>query len=387
MVPVRVGAAFRLLMRLRTLTAALTLVLVMPTHRPPEVVELVSFAALSWIAARYWQLIVPRVLTHPILVAVDVAASFVALKVGGTTGPFFLSTVVTAAVAGLLFRWRGMLAISALQVSWYYLTLAAEHLPSSDHTYQVLVGQPLYYPLIGFAGVALRTLIDDLAAAEATAAAAEERARLAREMHDSLAKTLRGIALATAALPMWTRSDPERAVQESARIAADVEVASREARDLISGLRDDTITLPLPVAVREVAERWRKTSGIEVRCDIDPRVDLPLNARYEVVAICSEALTNVARHAEATSVDLRLAAERGAVVLTIRDDGRGFSTTSVEELAREGHYGLLGLRERTERAGGEAAITSAPGEGTTVTARFPASGAPSLGELRIAEVA
>jgi signal transduction histidine kinase len=273
-----------------------------------------------------------------------------------------------------------------IQVVWYYLTLAAAHLPAGAQTFQVIVGQPLYYPLIGFAGVALRKLIDDQAEAEATAAAAEERARLAREMHDSLAKTLRGIALATAALPMWARRDPERAVEESARIAADVEIASREARELISGLRDDTITLPLPEAVREVARRWREAHGIDVRCEIDPRVDLPLSAGYEAVAICSEALTNVARHANATTVGVRLAGERGAVVLTVRDDGRGFRMTSVEELTKEGHYGLLGLCERTERAGGEVALTSEPGEGTTVTARFPATGAPRP-DLHIAEVA
>jgi len=386
MVPVRVGAAFRLLMQLRTLTATITLVLILPGPRPTSVVLLVSFAALSWIAGRHWQLIVPRLLGHPMLVAADVAASFAALKIGGTTGPFFLSTVVTAAVAGLLFRWPGMLAISAIQVFWYYLTLAAAHVPAPGQTFQVLIGQPLWYPLIGFAGVALRTLIDDQAEAEATAAAAEERARLARDMHDSLAKTLRGIALATAALPMWTRRDPERAVEESVRIAADVEVASREARNLISGLRDDKITLPLPVALRAVAESWREAHEISVRYDIDPRIDLPLRARYEAVAICSEALTNVARHASATSVDVRLAAERGTVVLMIRDDGRGFEMTSVEDLAREGHYGLIGLRERTEHAGGTVVLTSAPDKGTTVTVTFPATGASSK-TLRVAEVA
>lgn len=386
MVPARVGAAFRLLMQLRTLTATVTLVLILPRPRPTSVVLLVSFAALSWIAARHWQLIVPRLLVHPMLVAADVAASFTALKVGGTTGPFFLSTVVTAAVAGLLFRWPGMLAISLIQMSWYYLTLAADHVPAADQTFQVLAGQPLYYPLIGFAGVALRKLIDDQADAEATAAAAEERARLAREMHDSLAKTLRGIALATAALPMWARRDPERAVEESARIAANVEVASREARNLISGLRDDTITLPLPVALRAVVESWGATHEIRVRSDLDPRVDLPLRARYEVVAICSEALTNVARHAGATTVHVRLNAERGAVVLMIRDDGRGFQLTSVEDLAKEGHYGLLGLCERGERAGGSVSLRSEPDKGTTVTVTFPAAGT-SPKDLRVVEVA
>jgi signal transduction histidine kinase len=385
MVPARVGAAFRLLMQLRTLTATITLLLVLPRHRPTPVVLLVSFAALSWIAARHWQLIVPRLLAHPVLVAADVAASFTALKVGGPTGPFFLSTVVTAAVAGLLFRWPGMLAISLIQVVWYYLTLTAGHVPAAEQTFQALIGQPLYYPMIGFAGAALRKLIDDQAEAESTAAAAEERARLAREMHDSLAKTLRGVAIAAAALPMWTRRDPERAVEESGRIAAAVEVASREARNLISGLRDDRITLPLPAAVRAVAESWREANDIGVRCDIDSAVDLPLRARYEAVAVCSEALTNVARHAAASWVDVRLAAERGAVVLTIRDDGRGFRMTSIEDLAKQGHYGLLGLRERAERVGGSVSLTSEPARGTTITVTFPVSGASTRG-LRVAEV-
>ncbi|WP_433171271.1 sensor histidine kinase [Actinoallomurus sp. CA-150999] len=385
MVPARVGAAFRLLMQLRTLTAMVTLVLILPAHPPTAVVLLLSFAALSWIAARHWQLIVPRLLLHPLLVAADVAASFTALRLGGPTGPFFLSTVITAGVAGLLFRWPGMLAISAIQVFWYYLTLAGGHVPAADQTFQALAGQPLYYPLIGFAGVALRKLIDDQAEAESTAAAAEERTWLAREMHDSLAKTLRGIAMATAALPMWAHQDPDRAVKESVRIAADVEVASREARNLINGLRDERITMPLPMAVRAIAESWRDAHGISVRCDIDSGADLPLRARYEAVAICSEALTNVVRHAAATSVDVRLAAERGGVVLTIRDDGEGFELRSLEDLARDGHYGLLGLRERAERAGGAVSLRSEPKAGTTVTVTFPVAGA-SPGGLRVAEV-
>ena len=211
-VPARVGAAFRLLMQLRTLTAAVTLPL-LPEHQPAPMVLLFSLGALSWIAARYWQRIVPHVLAHPILVAVDVAASFTALGVGGATGPFFLSTMITAAVAGLLFRWPGMLAISATQMLWYYLTLAAVPPSAVNQTFQAVAGQPLYYPLIGFAGAALRRLIDDQAEAQASAAAAEERARLAREMHDSLAKTLRGIAFAAGALPAWwaaTRPVPSR---------------------------------------------------------------------------------------------------------------------------------------------------------------------------------
>ncbi|MDN3356892.1 histidine kinase [Actinomadura sp. DC4] len=359
-------------MQLRTLTAAVALLALLPTHEVASLVLLVCLAALSWIAARYWQRIVSDLLAHPVLVAVDVAASFTVLEVGGVTGPYFLSTVITAAVAGLLFRWPGMVAISVVQVLWYYLTLAAVSMPAADMTFQAVIGQPLFYPLIGFAGTALRKLIDDQAEAQAAAATAEERARLAREMHDSLAKTLRGIALAAGALPMWTRRDPDRAAAEACRIAAGVEIASREMRDLITGLRDDSATLPLPLAVRAVANRWREEHGVGLRCDIDPAVALPPRECYEVVAICSEALANVARHAEAMSVLVRLGGERDAIVLTISDDGRGFRLKSLEDLAREGHYGLLGLKERGERAGGVVSVVSRPGEGTTVTVRLPA---------------
>jgi signal transduction histidine kinase len=373
-------------MQLRTLTAAATLVALVSRRQVAPIVLLVSLAALSWIAARYWQRIVPHVLRHPILVAVDVAASFTVLEVGGLTGPFFLSTVITAAVAGLLFRWPGMVAISAAQVLWYYLALGAASPSAPDLTFQAVAGQPLYYPLIGFTGAALRRLIDDQAEAEATVATAEERARLAREMHDSLAKTLRGIALSAAALPMWVSRDPGRAATEARRIAADVEIASREARNLITGLRDDSAMLPLPEAIRMVADRWRDGHGIGLRCEIDPTAALPLRARYEAVAICSEALTNVARHAEAMSALVRLTAERDAVVLTVSDDGKGFYMTSLEDLARNGHYGLLGLQERTERVGGSVSVMSEPGRGTTIIVRLPA-GRATPDELSVAEVA
>ena len=384
--PARVGAAFRLLMRLRIFTAAVTLILLLPRRQVAPLVLLFSLAALSWIAARHWQRIVPHLLAHPILVAVDVAASFTVLEVGGLTGPFFLSTVITAAVAGLLFRWRGMAAISAVQVLWYYLTFAAIPRSAADMTFQAVIGQPLYYLLIGFAGAALRTLIDDQAEAEAVAATAEERARLAREMHDSLAKTLRGISLSAGALPMWVSRDIDRAVLEARRIAANVEIASREARNLITGLRDDRAMLPLPVAIRAVAERWRDEHGIGLQCAIDPAVDLPLRARYEAVAICSEALANVARHANAMSVLIRLAGERDMVVLTVSDDGKGFHLRSVEDLAREGHYGLLGLQERTARVGGVVRVTSQPGRGTTITVRLPVNSV-RPDDLSVAEVA
>jgi signal transduction histidine kinase len=396
-VPARVGAAFALLMHIRLLTAAVTLLFL-----PREQLTVVAFllllavAALSWLAARHWELLVPRLLAHPLLVALDLCVSFVVLGIGGTSGPFFLSTMVTAAVAGLLYRWPGMLAVSCLQILFYYAAFAWAPGPPAviGETFQSVVGQPVYYPLVGFAGVALRRLFDDQDAeerarrrAEIAAVAAEERARLAREMHDSLAKTLRGIALSAAALPVWVRRDPGRAVTEGERIAAATELASREARTLISGLRDDEVTRPLAEAVRDVVERWRAEREHAVGCEVDARADLPLRARYEALAILAEALANVERHAEAHSVSVRLAAEPAGdpadVVLTVCDDGKGFTLDELHVLAKAGHYGLVGLHERAKRVGGTVSVVSAPGGGTTVTVRLPIE---EPAELDLAEV-
>jgi signal transduction histidine kinase len=370
-------------MRIRMLVAAITL-LVLSNHRLTVVafLLLLSVAALSWLAASNWEVIVPWLLAHPILMALDICVSFAVLGIGGSSGPYFLSTVVTAAVAGLLYRWPGMVAVSCVQIVFFYTTLAltAGH-DAAATTFQSVVGQPVYYPLVGFAGVALRGLLDGREAeevarrrAEAVAVAAEERARLAREMHDSLAKTLRGIALSATALPAWARRDPARVLVEAERIAAATEIASREARTLITGLRDDAVTLPLPEAVRDAVDEWGGQHGFDIGCEVDAQADLPLRARYEAMAILAETLTNIERHAEARSVSVRLVAEGADAVLTVCDDGKGFQLEELAALARAGHYGLVGLHERAQRVGGTVVVESQPGSGATVTVRLPLEG-------------
>lgn len=399
----KVGAAFRLLMQVRMLLAPVTLLL-LPRNDLVMVKALalvLVVVALSWIAGRYWELIVPRLLRHPLLVAFDVVLAFAILGFGGLLGPFFLLTMITATVAGLLYRWPGMLIVAAFQVLCYFIIFGFDQTigpGGTPVTFDLLLGKPAFYPLAGFAGVGLRRLFDEQARQEAArrraeiaATAAEERARLAREMHDSLAKTLRGIALSAAALPTWVRRDPARAREEAERIASAIEIASREARGLITGLRDDSVTQPLPSAVRTLAEKWGADTGVELRCDIDAEADLPLRARYEVLAIVSEVLTNIDRHAEASVVDVSLKADRTGVTLSVRDDGRGFaheanSKDGLESLTRDGHYGLIGLFERAERIGARVTVKSAPGEGTVVTVAVPLEASSSADEIRLAEV-
>ncbi|GAA0569830.1 sensor histidine kinase [Actinomadura livida] len=389
--PERVGAAFRMLMEIRMLITALSMLLLPREHLTAGVFALMfSMVLLSWGTARKWRVVAPRVAAHPSLYTLDMFLSFAVLSVGGIAGPYFLSTVATATIAGLLYRWQGMLAVAGLQILVYYLTYALSAPRAGEITFQVLLGQPLYYPLAGFAGVALRRLLDDYAAKEAAlrqaqvlAAAAQERARLAREMHDSLAKTLRGIALAASALPLWASRDAKRAALEAEQIAIAAAVASHEARDLLTELRDDAVTRSLHEALREVADRWAEGTGIAVTCDLDARVEPELRMRHEAVAILREVLTNVERHAKANAVKVRLVKEENDLVLTIADDGGGFRPRQLTDLAREGHYGLIGLHERAQRVGGTVTISSRPGDGTTVSVRLPAD---VSGDVPLAEV-
>ncbi|WUH97444.1 histidine kinase [Spirillospora sp. NBC_00431] len=381
MVLERVGSAFSLLMQVRMLIAAITLGLIPAGRISPQVFVLVALLVLvSWQAARRWRTIVPWLLRRPALAIVDVALSFVVLGVGGSSGPFLMATVATAGVAGLLFGWRGMLVISVLQIAGYYtaFALTLEKTGGDIATFQTVLGQPVYYPLAGYAGVAMRRLFDQQtrealarARAEARAAAADERGRLAREMHDSLAKTLHGIAMAATALPIWVRKDAERALEEAVNLASATAIASREARTLLDEMRTDNLTRPLAGALRETAERWASASGVAVRCDLEPEIDVELRKRSEVLSILSEVLANVERHAAATSVDVRLTRDDQMAILSVRDNGRGFRLENVEKLAREGHYGLIGLRERAERAGGTVVVGSEPGVGTTIVLRLP----------------
>lgn len=400
-VTLKVGAAFRLFMQVRMLMAPATLLLLPRSDVVKlKALGLVLFVvAISWFSARYWESIVPRLLRHPLLVAADVIVAFAILGFGGLLGPFFLLTLVTAAVAGLLYRWQGMLTVAAFQVLCYFIIFGFDRTVSPDTaTFDMLLSKPAFYPLVGFAGVGLRRLLDETVRQEAArrraeiaATAAEERARLAREMHDSLAKTLRGIAFTAAALPAWVRRDPARARDEAERIASAIEIASREARGLITGLRDDSVTQPLPEAVRTVADRWGSEEETRISCDIHQEADLPLRARYEVLAILSEVLTNIERHAEASEVEVSLDTDQSGVVLSVRDNGRGFThKTDTQEglgaLARDGHYGLIGLYERADRIEAEVTVMSVPGEGTTVTVVVPFESSSSADDFQLAEV-
>ncbi|TDQ49251.1 sensor histidine kinase [Actinorugispora endophytica] len=380
--PDRLTGLVQLLIQLRFLLTGIALLLLPADRLSVEtVVMLVSYAVLSGLLARYWERLSPHLFRHPLLVIADILVASAILAVDGPSGAFFLATVLTSTTAGALYGVKGIVGVSALQVLGYlaalltYLGMLGSPVAVTLADFQVLLVQPLLYPVAGYIGLRLRGLLVELAleqerrrAAERAAAAAEERSRLARDMHDSVAKTLRGAAMAAQALPLWLEKNPERAAATAAQVVNAAETAAQEARELISDLREDASGVPIADTVAEVLRAWSEETGVESRfraCGAP--LPLLVTARHETIAVLRESLTNIDRHAAAGTVTVELAAESRHLAVTIRDDGRGFDPAA----PAPGHYGLVGMRERAARAGGTLAVSSSPGEGTTLTLRVP----------------
>ncbi|WP_141577584.1 sensor histidine kinase [Actinomadura sp. WMMA1423] len=384
----RVGAAFVLLMQLRVLVIGVTVLVDGQVRGDPWAIGVLVLAAVvSGVVLAGWEKVVLRLFEQPALLAFDVLLGYAVLAVGGIFGPYFLVTVVTAGLAGLLYRWPVAALLCAQQAVLYYTALYRNASSEDGAAVSLLVTLPVFYGVAALVGTVLRRLFDEHAAAEesrwraeAVAMAAEERTRLARDMHDSLTATLSGIALSANGLPAWVRKSPDRAEAEARRIAAAAQVAAREARSLITELREDAAGVPLGDALRELAGEWEARTGVPVRVDAGPGADLAAAARREMVTIAREALENVRRHAHASAVEIVAEIVDGELEVRVRDDGAGMAgrpddPRRLDSLAEGGHYGLVGMHERAARAGGRLAVRSAPGGGTEIAATMPMAGA------------
>ena len=347
---------------------------------------LVVAAAASFIPLRYWDTVGPALVRHPPYLAAELMLAALILLLTPVQSPFFYFTLGTALLGGLLYGFAGAAVFSLLLVAVYLWSLdvrsAVDTIP---HTFQTYVGLPALYPLVAAAGAAARRLLDRQAEAEAElaeeqgrAAAEAERARLARDMHDSLAKTVSGMGFAALALSRRIERDPEGAAAEARRLADDAREATRQAREIIVGLRAETgESLPLTSALALQAQRWGKEAGVEVDLAIEEVGELHPQTARELEWILGEALANAKRHARADRVGVRLRRLGGRAVLTVADDGVGFEVPEdLEALAGGRHFGIGGMRERALLAGGDLSVESAPGDGTVLSVWVPTEIAP-----------
>lgn len=196
----------------------------------------------------------------------------------------------------------------------------------------------------------------------------EERQRMAREIHDTLAQGLTGIVAQIQAAEQAERrpSDWRRHLRTAAQLARE---SLAEARRSVQAVRPEALeNARLPEAVAEVARRWSSIQGVgvEVTTTGRPR-PLPTEVEVTLLRTAQEALANVAKHACAGRVGVTLSYMEDAVTLDVRDDGVGFA---VGPAAGDG-VGLVAMRQRVEGLGGRLEIESEPGGGTAISASAP----------------
>ena len=215
----------------------------------------------------------------------------------------------------------------------------------------------------------------------------EERQRMAREIHDTLAQGLAGIitqleaaqqaGLRAPAEAPWDgpdtgarEADWERRISNAARLARE---SLAEARRSVRAVRPEALeNTKLPEALAEVADRWSAINGVRATVTttgnaqgLHPEVEVTL------LRVAQEALANVAKHANASRVGITVSYMDDVVTLDVRDDGVGFRLPGPKDPARGG-FGLTTMRQRVQRLAGQLAIESEPGSGTAVSASVPA---------------
>jgi signal transduction histidine kinase len=197
----------------------------------------------------------------------------------------------------------------------------------------------------------------------------EERRRWARELHD---ETLQGLGGLRVLLASGLRHADDAGLREAVtKAVAQIGVEIANLRSLITELRPAVLDeIGLVAALETLAGRLAATEDLTVETEFDVALEQPprLSADVEstVYRLVQEGLTNAAKHAHATRVQIGLAMDDGAVKVFVSDDGGGFESGQASE-----GFGLIGMRERVVLLGGVLRIDSEPGTGTTLSARIP----------------
>ncbi|HEU4955730.1 MAG TPA: GAF domain-containing sensor histidine kinase, partial [Gemmatimonadales bacterium] len=200
-----------------------------------------------------------------------------------------------------------------------------------------------------------------------------ERRRLSRELHDETAQVFSAVKMELGVLREGiVPAERARLDQVLALIDAGIRTIRNVTNDLRPSLLDDLGLLP---ALRSLAAEFAERSGVDATFSAPASLPgLSSEAELALFRALQEALANVARHAEATTVEIGLSASDSRVLLQVRDDGRGFPAEPLEAYERRGHMGLAGMRERIGALGGSVRTQQAQGGGALVEVSVPVDG-------------
>ena len=201
----------------------------------------------------------------------------------------------------------------------------------------------------------------------------EERREISRELHDVIAQTLTGINVRLAALTREAATNTKGLDRNIARtqrlVEKSVDIVHQFARELRPAVLDDLGLIP---ALHSFVKNFSKRTRILVHLKAFAEVEqLDITKRTVLFRVAQEALTNVARHAHASRVEVSIQKLPDGVCMKIKDDGKSFEVDRVLHGKGSKRLGLLGMRERLEMVGGHFEVESAPGKGTTVIAQLP----------------
>jgi signal transduction histidine kinase len=382
-----IGPAVRLLCQIRLVVLAFALVLALLDGAGWFGVFLVLLAApFSFVPALNWETRGRVYARNGILLAGDTAVAVVALLPLAGSPLMAIYAAATAALWGL-FAGLWLALVMAAPLCLYQLT-------AYDDGWRGL--------LTGVAGASLTIIMAwtgthlgrrlrrqailsaELATARAEQAALAERLRLARDLHDTVAGDLAGLALTAHGLA--DRLDREGAAPGTVEVARGLSGAVRtvheHTRRALGELREDYDGVS--GLLTGIARRWTERTGVPAAVDVGPGVDDAAGERRvrHVRALVTELLENVRKHADASRVEIAVTAADGVVELVVADDGVGLGPGA----SGGGRYGMRGVRERAELCGGDATWAPGPDGGTVVRVVLPREPA-GVGPRPVAEVA
>jgi signal transduction histidine kinase len=355
--------------------------------------------------------VVLRHLVEPGLAAEDHVMGVVPLPEFGLTlileQPIDVALALPRRLRQQLLLWTAVSFAGSLVVAWattravvrptQQLTLAAERIAAGDldspievaarDEFEVLADRfesmrqeiKKAYEAVEVANQVLETRVQERTARLGTllsgiiSAQEEERARLARELHDETAQTLGALSIALGrasdTFPAKTGVSLEQLKKAQQMVALLLEETRRLILDLRPMLLDDMGLIP---AIRWHTESRLATTGIDSSFQVDtPRDRFPPHVETALFRIVQEATNNVAKHSEASRVRLSFSYAQDVIRIVVSDDGKGFDMDGGGARVFDDHVGLAGMRERVSLLDGEMSIDSNPGEGTTVRVEIP----------------
>ncbi|GAA2480370.1 sensor histidine kinase [Streptomyces gobitricini] len=321
---------------------------------------------VSYVVLRDWERFGRVLLRHPAVLAGDMLFGALLLATASPESTLAYVTICTPLLAGLLYGWRGAAFFAVLQSLLLLLSYGVSREVAVEPSSLLFPGLCV---IAGAVGSTLRNLILDFGTASqalteararlaVTGAVEAERARLAREMHDSVAKTLHGLALAADGLAYTAeRDDPSSVRRQAGLVARSARRAAAESRELLADLRRESgldggadVAGELAARTADFARRHGVRAEYRPLGAAPPRVP-PAVAR-QLLAVASEALENAHRHGGPTRIDVSSGVTGDVLVLSVYDDGRGLPAgTTLDGLRRAGHFGLVGMVERAASIG------------------------------------